>query len=138
MGDYGYGKAFPNHMEVIEKKCDLVQKMCLENEAKYDQLADKAKCILLSTHNNNALDVSPVKVLAAGPGTTNEVWYGFMYDAIKMLTLNDQVTCISIAFDSLSSKVMFTRNQFYDFIMGETDVVGVTDLNHVMKSYQSQ
>eukprot|EP00957_Ditylum_brightwellii_P054175 4103255-Ditylum_brightwellii.AAC.1 len=108
-GDYGYGKAFPNHMELIKKKCDLVKKMHMENEAKFDQLADKVKCILLSAHNS-VPDVSPVKVLATQPGKTNEVCY----------------------------EAMFTKNQIYDFIMGKTDVVGVMDLNHGMKSYLSQ
>eukprot|EP00957_Ditylum_brightwellii_P044916 3406514-Ditylum_brightwellii.AAC.1 len=118
MGDYGYGKAFPNYIEVIKNKCDLVKKMHLENEANSDQLADKVKCILLSLHNS-APDVSPMKVLAAHPGKTNEVCYGFTYTAIEMLKLNDQVTYISIAFDGLSLEAMFTRNQIYDFMMGK-------------------
>eukprot|EP00957_Ditylum_brightwellii_P143936 10968093-Ditylum_brightwellii.AAC.1 len=41
MGDYGYGKVFPNHMELIKKKCDLVNKMHMENEANSDHLAEE-------------------------------------------------------------------------------------------------
>eukprot|EP00957_Ditylum_brightwellii_P025518 1928855-Ditylum_brightwellii.AAC.1 len=111
--------------------------MYLENEANSDQLADKVKCILFSAHNS-APDVLPVKVLAAQPCKTNEMCYSFTYDAIEMLNLNDQVTCISIAFDGLSLEVMFTRNQIYDVMMGKTDVVCVMGLNHGMKCYQSQ
>eukprot|EP00957_Ditylum_brightwellii_P196729 14989469-Ditylum_brightwellii.AAC.2 len=84
MSNYGYGKAFPTHMEVIEKKSDLAKKISLENEAKSDQLTDEVKCILLSAHNS-ALDVSPVKVLAAQPGKSNEVCYVFTCNDIEML-----------------------------------------------------
>ena len=134
---YGYGKAFPNHMELIDAKCDQMKKMQMENERNEKELADEVKCVLLSAHNS-VPDVSPVKVIAARPGKTNEVCNDFTVDVMESVASHDNIECISVAFDGLSSEAIFTRNQIYDYLSGKTNIIGVMDMNHAMKSYRSQ
>lgn len=134
---YGYGKAFPNHMEIIDEQCNLLDKMTWENETKKDELADEVKCVLLSAHNS-VPDVSPVKVIAGRPGKTNEVCNDFTTNVLDLVSCHDDVIAITVAFDGLSSEAIFTRNQIYNFLMGKTDVIGVMDMNHGQKSLRSQ
>ena len=123
------GGIYPNH--------------CI-NVANYDQekivtnkLATEIKVGLLSLQDGKD-GVSPFKIISARPQSTNERCDEYNYSVMNSVKGLENVFCISIAFDGLSTETDFIRTNLIAFMKGSSNTVAMTDCNHAAKNIRSQ
>ena len=82
--------------------------------------------------------VSPFKIISARPQSTNESCDSYNSDIMHAVSDLENVHCISIAFDGLSTETNFIRSNLISFMKGNSNTVAMTDCNHAAKNLRSQ
>ena len=92
---------------------------------------------MLTTQEYND-GLSPFKIIAAQPQSTNELAYE--YNGMILNSLKDipNVHCMSMAFDGLATESEFIRKHVIAFMTGTINSVVMTDCNHAAKNLRSQ
>ena len=123
------GEAAPNHcqnLQNLEQSYDMLSK---------NNKATEIKCCILTVQSCPA-NVSPFKIIAARPQTTNQRCNEFNLDC--MLAVDNNGINISVAFDGLCAEQKTVRQQMLNFLEGKSPTVGMIDPNHVSKAIRSQ
>ena len=100
------------------------------------QMATEIKVAMLTTQEYND-GLSPFKIIAARPQSTNELAYD--YNGMILNSLKDipNVHCVSMAFDGLATESEFVRKHMIAFVTGTINSVVMTDCNHAAKNLRS-
>ena len=123
------GGTFPNHC-ISETNYD-------QDEFVKTEMATEIKVGMLSLQNT--IDgVSPFKIIAARPQSTNEAADEYNSLILHAVDEIENVHCVSMAFDGLSTETQFIRNNLISFMNGTTNSVAMTDCNHAAKNMRSQ
>ena len=123
------GGIFPNHC--IKEK-DYSQNVFVQTS-----MASEIKVGMLTVQN--CIDgISPFKLIAARPQSTNEVSDDYNSSLLHAVDDIKNVHCVSMAFDGLAAETNFIRNHLISFMNGNSNTVVMTDCNHAAKNIRSQ
>eukprot|EP00918_Siedleckia_nematoides_P094948 GHVU01208473.1.p1 GENE.GHVU01208473.1~~GHVU01208473.1.p1 ORF type:complete len:668 (+),score=68.59 GHVU01208473.1:414-2417(+) len=100
-------------------------------------LATEVKCFLATTHCVRD-GVSPMRLIAARPQSTNECTKPYNVEVVNAVERCPDVTLVSVAFDGLSSDSAYVRDGLVEFLVGKRSSVFLLDPNHAAKALRSQ
>ena len=123
------GGSFPNH---CVNMVNYDQENIITNE-----LATEIKVGMLSLQEGKD-GVSPFKIISARPQSTNQRCDDYNYMIMNAVNGLNNVFCVSIAFDGLSTETEFIRTNLIAFMKGSSNIVAMTDCNHAAKNMRSQ
>eukprot|EP00918_Siedleckia_nematoides_P101514 GHVU01221756.1.p1 GENE.GHVU01221756.1~~GHVU01221756.1.p1 ORF type:complete len:529 (+),score=56.22 GHVU01221756.1:54-1589(+) len=122
------GGVYPNHMLSV----DMERRPVPEKD-----LACEVKCFLLSTQHV-AAGMSPLKMIAARPQSSNEQTVEYNEMVVKCAKKSPHMHLVSVAADGLSAESKFIKDGLLDFMLGVDNCVYIVDPNHVAKALRSQ
>ena len=123
------GGIYPNHC-IKEKDYD-------QHEFVQTTMASEIKVGMLTVQNCTD-GISPFKLIAARPQSTNEVADDYNSSLLHAVDDIENVHCVSMAFDGLAAETNFIRNHLISFMNGNSNTVVMTDCNHAAKNIRSQ
>ena len=89
-------------------------------------MASEIKVGMLSVQNS-VDGISPFKMIAARPQSTNEVADDYNRSLLHAVDDIDEVHCISMAFDGLAAETNFIRNNLISFMNGNSNTVVINN-----------
>ena len=98
-------------------------------------MATEIKCAILTVQYIPE-NVSPFKIIAARPQTTNQNFDDFNNNCIVEAQKNGIL--LTVAFDGLEAEQDTVRNQMLSFLEGKSSKVAMIDPNHIAKAIISQ
>ena len=100
-------------------------------------MVTEIKVAMLTTQEYND-GMSPFKIIAARPQSTNELDYDYNCTILNAVEYIPNVHCVSMAFDGLATESDFVRKNIIAFMNGSINSVVMTDCNHAAKNLRSQ